>query len=167
MSLEKDLSRARNLYNKGKHMEVCLYTFMTLSQIYGYDKEPEILNAIKNKVFDLLVVVGIERSTGVEKKIARELLNLAYGNERVNSAINKIAIVEDRNDPLVRKWRNRCMQRDGFKCRACDEDKKLCVHHISYWSDDPSNRINEDNGITLCKACHKKEHEDDWFANFI
>ena len=165
--LDKDLLRVKRLFDNGKYMEACLYSFITLTKTYGYDEDEEFVSIIKNEALDLLVVLGSKNSTRVEKKIARELLNLAYGNQKVNSAIGKIAIVEDRNDSLVRKWKKHCLKRDEFRCKNCGDEEELCVHHISYWSDDPTNRVNPDNGVTLCKVCHQKEHEDDWFANFI
>ena len=167
MSLNEDLLRVRRLFDNGKHMEACLYSFITLTKNYGYDEDAELINIIKDEALELLIIIGSEVSTRVEKKIARELLNLAYGTSRVNSAIDKIAIVEYRNDSLVRKWNRHCLKRDGFRCKNCGDEEELCVHHISYWSDDPTNRMNPDNGVTLCKVCHQKEHEDDWFANFI
>ena len=167
MSLDKDLLRVRRLFDNEKYMEAHLYSFITLTENYGYDKDINFINIIKNEALELLVVLGSGASTRVEKKIARELLNLAYGKSRVSSAIDKIAIVEDRSDSLVRKWKKSCLERDEFRCKNCGDEEELCIHHISYWSDDPVNRINPDNGITLCKECHRVEHEDDWFANFI
>lgn len=45
--------------------------------------------------------------------------------------------------------------------------RQLFVHHISHWSDDPINRINLDNGITLCNKCHSAEHAGDWYSNLV
>ena len=167
MSLDKDARKVAKLFDKGKYIEVALYSFVALVKVHQYDKDEEFINIIKDDALDLLIVLSSEKSKSSEKKIARELLNLAYGNQRVNSAIKMIAVVEDRNDSLVRGWKKHCLERDEFKCRMCSDNEELCVHHISYWSDDPVNRVNPDNGVTLCKTCHKKEHEDDWFANFI
>ena len=163
----RDLKKVRKLFDKGKYIEANLYSFVALVKSHRYNEDEEFVNIIKNITLDLLIVLGSEKSRSSEKKIARELLNLAYGNQRVNSAIKMIAVVEDRDDPLVRGWKKQCLKRDEFKCRKCGDGEKLCVHHISHWSDDPANRINPDNGITLCRECHRVEHEDDWYANFI
>jgi hypothetical protein len=47
-------------------------------------------------------------------------------------------------------------ERDGYKCRQCNSEDNLCVHHLKY-----DNLYNEDLNylITLCKKCHYKLHK--------
>lgn len=40
-------------------------------------------------------------------------------------------------------------------------------NYISYWSNDPVNRVNVDNGITLCRKCHAFEHRGESVHNLI
>lgn len=52
-----------------------------------------------------------------------------------------------------RQWRNLIFVRDGFICKRCGERKNLNAHHIQ-----AEDRRNVDNGITLCKKCHREFH---------
>lgn len=105
------------------------------------------------------VAVMLSKETNKYQKIAaREILFIYFGKKDTYRLIESGAVVTNRNDELVIRWRNRCLKRDSFKCQLCGSTKQLNVHHISYWSADPVNRINPDNGITLCQKCHAKQH---------
>lgn len=57
-------------------------------------------------------------------------------------------------DPRWQRKRLEVMQRDGFKCLACGDDRKtLNVHHKSY-ANNPWETSLEDLE-TLCEICHK------------
>ena len=43
-------------------------------------------------------------------------------------------------------------ERDKFRCRLCNKDNYLVVHHIDY----NKKNSNSDNLITLCPSCHSK-----------
>lgn len=68
------------------------------------------------------------------------------------------------NDKDYTKFRLSVLKRDNFKCQMpnCKENKNLNVHHIQTWSKASALRYEPNNGITLCKNCHKlvngKEH---------
>ncbi len=71
------------------------------------------------------------------------------------------------------------MERDGFRCRLCDSEESLNVHHLDgmgehkevsgdYWN----HRTSVENCLTLCVACHRKMHsislvciEGDWMVS--
>lgn len=62
-------------------------------------------------------------------------------------------------------WRESVFKRDGYICQDCGFDKGniLEAHHIIFVSDCIKNNqweliFNVDNGITLCKKCHKEQH---------
>lgn len=59
-----------------------------------------------------------------------------------------------------KNWRYDVYSRDGFTCQKCGDSKggNLNAHHIKPFSEYPKLRFKLDNGITLCKPCHKKEH---------
>lgn len=61
-----------------------------------------------------------------------------------------------------REWRRKVFNRDVFSCRVCFFKGYIIAHHIKLYSKFPNLRFIVENGITLCKPCHKmmagKEH---------
>lgn len=55
------------------------------------------------------------------------------------------------------KWRKQVLERDK-KCRCCGFTKHLEAHHIYSYRDNEQYRDDPNNGITLCRFCHKKYH---------
>lgn len=52
-------------------------------------------------------------------------------------------------------------RRDNFTCKCCGYDKGhiLVAHHLNSYNWDKENRVNPDNGVTLCEKCHKEFHK--------
>lgn len=67
--------------------------------------------------------------------------------------------VFDRNDPRVRAWKKAVLAKG--KCELCGSTENLEAHHIIYWSEYPDGRIDLNNGMCLCHACHTEEHKFD------
>ena len=69
-----------------------------------------------------------------------------------------------------RKKRKKILRRDGYLCVNCrrygrtDTDgnpiKAKTVHHIKHRDEFPELSLCDDNLISLCEACHNKEHPD-------
>lgn len=73
-----------------------------------------------------------------------------------------------------RKMKRKVLARDHVECQVCKHQGKvttdnLLVHHILTLEYYPSERLNEDNLITVCHACHNKIHgltsqyDDEWW----
>lgn len=116
---------------------------------------------------DCMVAIMSPTATKYQKAAARVVLNKFFGVVETNNMINDVAVVYDRNDALVRRWKEAVFKRDDYKCRNCGSNEKIAAHHISYWSNDPINRVNIKNGITLCSKCHAQEHEADNFYGLV
>lgn len=56
-------------------------------------------------------------------------------------------------------WREEVFKRDNWTCQKCGlRGKRLEAHHIKSWDKFPKLRFYINNGLTLCKRCHIKEH---------
>lgn len=72
------------------------------------------------------------------------------------------------DDSDYSEFRKKVLKRDGRKCQMCGSKKKLHVHHIYRWADYHSLRYSTDNGITLCKDCHKKvTGQEDIYSGYL
>ena len=56
-----------------------------------------------------------------------------------------------------KNWRRFIFIRDEFTCKECGvKNIYIEAHHIKSWRNYPKLRFDMNNGITLCKSCHKK-----------
>jgi 5-methylcytosine-specific restriction endonuclease McrA len=64
-----------------------------------------------------------------------------------------------RKSSAYQKWRKAILLRDNNICQICKSNTCLQVHHILPFATHINLRTKIGNGITLCKECHKKEHQ--------
>ena len=64
-----------------------------------------------------------------------------------------------------RRWRHKrkeILRRDGYLCQRCKRYGKqvqaVTVHHIKHVDEHPELAYTNDNLVSLCNACHNKEH---------
>ena len=62
------------------------------------------------------------------------------------------------------QWRKQVFARDRYTCKCCGKkngngcEVTLNAHHIRNWRDNPDERYDISNGITLCDGCHNAFH---------
>lgn len=81
-------------------------------------------------------------------------------NPQWNHNMSKEERIVGRSYPEYYRWRNAVYERDGYICQHCGDGRghNLNAHHIYNYTEYPDLRTNIDNGITLCKSCHKEFH---------
>lgn len=65
-----------------------------------------------------------------------------------------------RGVPGYKVWRSEVYERDCYTCQCCGNNKggDLNAHHLDGYDWCKEKRTDVDNGITLCKKCHKDFH---------
>lgn len=59
-----------------------------------------------------------------------------------------------------KKWRIEVYKRDNYTCKCCGQTKGgLNAHHLNGYDNFKSQRYDVNNGVTLCKDCHKEFHK--------
>jgi hypothetical protein len=102
------------------------------------------------------VVSGSTKSCGCFRTIGRRgKLHHNYNHNKTN-----LERELDRGIPGVETWRTQVYKRDNFTCQICFKKSQgdLNAHHINCWAKYPNERLNIDNGITLCVKCHTNFH---------
>ena len=65
-----------------------------------------------------------------------------------------------RNSPAIIQWRNSVFERDNYTCQNCGTKKVyLHAHHILNFCNYDELRFVLNNGVTLCKHCHRGFHK--------
>jgi 5-methylcytosine-specific restriction endonuclease McrA len=91
-----------------------------------------------------------------ESRIANSLRQGGNGDlTRIDA--DKVREFKWRNSPGY-VWQQAVKSRDGFKCQSCGSSEDLHAHHIKQRARFPELALDLDNGTTLCRPCHLKEH---------
>lgn len=75
--------------------------------------------------------------------------------------------IRGRSYPEYNEWRLSVFESDGFTCRCCHDSTSgnLQAHHIYNYSEHNDLKLDVINGITLCRACHKRYHDEYGYTN--
>lgn len=102
------------------------------------------------------------RKISKETRLKYSLVKIGNKNPNWKGGISKDKNKLIRNAIQCRLWREAVFARDAWTCKECGKKSGqgktvyLEAHHIKSFSKYPELRFAIDNGITLCKECHKK-----------
>ena len=60
--------------------------------------------------------------------------------------------------PNIHKWKKSVYEKDDYTCLICKTKQDIQAHHIRPWIKYVDYRYDVENGIVLCRDCHKKVH---------
>ena len=96
------------------------------------------------------------------KTYVSNLHNTGINSSNWKGGINRAVTVNirDRIDDnyFLSLWAKEIKCNANHRCALCDETNVLNAHHIKSFKDYPNLRLDVDNGICLCKDCHKLVH---------
>lgn len=96
---------------------------------------------------------------GLNRPEVRIKLSLTRGGDGDLERINRKRRHEDEyRSSITAQWSTKVKERDGHLCQNCGSTKHLHAHHIKPRAMFPELSLVLENGITLCKECHIKEH---------
>lgn len=115
--------------------------FNAVMNYYFYHEMPD----ISGKSFDLFLI--LKRIADYQRQHPKWL----GGPIDDNAAI--------RNSREYREWRDAVFMRDNYTCQMCGRrGGNINAHHIKHFAKYPELRLSLENGITLCKNCHREAH---------
>lgn len=62
---------------------------------------------------------------------------------------------------FTKEFRDMVLEKDDYTCQMCGSTEDLEAHHINPRICSPMEQVDIVNGITLCKSCHIKAHDQD------
>lgn len=90
------------------------------------------------------------------KKQLHKVVKRTYTNNTKENALHRDQL---RQNKEVRRWKLNVCKRDNFICQKCQTSLgELNAHHLNGFHWDIDNRLNINNGVTLCKKCHIEFH---------
>ena len=101
------------------------------------------------------------RELSRETKMKLSLTLRGRGNPNWKGGLTEL-IRGIRRSPELYQWRKEVLERDNYTCRDCKVTKSMEAHHIRSVIDYPKGIFEVDNGLTLCKDCHKRHTSWQW-----
>jgi hypothetical protein len=153
-SIKKGIEKARETFRKNGH------------PLAGRHKSKESVEKMRK------ALIGRTRTEEHKKNISIGLKGKMAGSKHPQW---KGGVVKGsrktRRSTEYRNWRKAVFERDNYTCQKCGDNigGNLNAHHVIYFYKDKTKRMLIENGITLCKKCHTKEHVNagDRFAHLL
>jgi hypothetical protein len=122
----------------------------------------ELFESLNEYTDDVIIYVMdemcIEVNGFIKTKINIKALPIGAGHYNWDGGKTKDSL-KARTNTKSYNFRKNVLKRDEKICQNCGSNENLHVHHIKSFSKHPESRYDVNNGITLCKQCHQKEHK--------
>lgn len=110
----------------------------------------QIINITEKDIFELIENGYLKKTTNGIYKLPLFKETTGYGERE-----------RERHTKEYREWRKKVLERDKYICQMCERPKSNIAHHKIRFRDcyDNENIAHDvNNGICLCKRCHKMVH---------
>jgi len=84
-----------------------------------------------------------------------------------------IKLIKERRFYKTTAWEKKrweILERDNYECQVCKEEGGFApattVHHIIPLEQRPDLALDDDNLLSVCAACHNREHPEKFIQNF-
>lgn len=157
-SLERKKTSFRKLKcRNGSRSDVCRYC-------YDNNKLKKIVRTADQIESQRKKMLG--RKYSLEHRMAISKSQKKLVDEGKNNFFNphkKIKNPDDfRNRFEYKIWKDKLLEKVGYKCESCGGNNRLCGHHKKCFYEFPELRFDLDNGQILCLSCHQKLHRNEF-----
>lgn len=145
--------------NNSKFKHVCV----ECGKVYkSGKKDSKTCNVCKNKSFGKIGAEFLRKYNSIPEN------NYWYGKNRAgkeNPNYRPWKTDEEREKGRLffgyGEWRESVYKKDNYTCICCKDNSggNLNAHHLDGYDWCKEKRLDVQNGVTLCKKCHKKFHE--------
>lgn len=166
----KEFKRIKSA-NRGNHVFCSRQCYEDYNRQKGRSKEVELNCPICNKVVKVWESrLKYTKDIYCSKACAREGYGRKYSGENspsYNPNMTEEDRINQRKSYEYYSWRKSVYKRDNYTCQCCGDNSgsNLNAHHIINYMENEDLRTDLDNGITLCKSCHKKFHDTYGYRN--
>lgn len=143
-------------WNKGKHLPGDIKLKMSLAKIGkpSNKKGKKVSEETGKKIS--IANTGKKRSIETRLKMSAMRKGENHWNWKGGKISDNLKI---RSSIEFELWREAVFARDNWTCQECKiKGGELNAHHIKPFAYFPDLRLAIDNGLTLCKICHKDKH---------
>ncbi|MEA1937188.1 MAG: HNH endonuclease [Patescibacteria group bacterium] len=156
-ALEEYIKSGENHLDEYTEINSLYYDFLHDEEIgsrYSLDQLIHFENLLDNKGFWDICCVYSEQEIEQIKNVILCFKAEIYKKQK------KLETSDYRNTKEYKSWRSAVFERDNFTCTECKQKGgDLEAHHIESFKKYPKRRYKIDNGITLCRLCHKELHK--------
>lgn len=122
---------------------------------YMYEALNTLNDADRLRCYDALLRYAFD-DTEIPKKSPESFLYII--KDKLDATLHGYESYKARVGAEYQRWRKQVLAKCGKKCQMCGSTENIEVHHIVPIAENKDLRYAVDNGMVLCRKCHKEVH---------